>query len=162
CSGTMPDSYGASLADVGRRGPRMLDARNETSAKSTTSTTIVRIGRYALIPAGGYPKPVRRRLPAPTDPATCSGANTARHRRPGEPGEQLLGSPGPRDRTLELMAPIRRIPAALLTVSCALLPALAAVSARASTEDDLNAARGKLAEARAAATAAAADFASSQ
>ena len=41
----MPDSYGASLAEVGRFGARNVDATNDTSTKRTTNTIIVRIGR---------------------------------------------------------------------------------------------------------------------
>src|SRR5215218_8591500 len=46
----MPHSYGASFADVGLRGPRSFDARNENEANNTTRTIMVRIGSQSRTP----------------------------------------------------------------------------------------------------------------
>jgi hypothetical protein len=41
----MPDSYGASLAAVGLRGPSRLDVMNVRPAKAVARTNMVKIGR---------------------------------------------------------------------------------------------------------------------
>src|SRR5262245_47952482 len=56
------------------------------------------------------------------------------------------------------MAAFRRIPAVVLAMALFLLPTLSTRGASASTQDDLNAARAKLADARVAAQGAAAAF----
>src|SRR6476469_3139412 len=56
----MPHSYGASLADVGRRGPSNFDAANDSDAKRNTRMIIVRMGRYSLTP---FSHPSGRKIP---------------------------------------------------------------------------------------------------
>jgi murein DD-endopeptidase MepM/ murein hydrolase activator NlpD len=60
------------------------------------------------------------------------------------------------------MAAFRRIPAVVLAMAFVLVPTLVATGAAASTQDDLDAARSKLAEAKAAATAAATAYADAE